>query len=95
MAAVIRRACSACSGVMGRILHTIGPKNGPACFVGMLVLNMGTLQPCSMWRTGMPAESSASSKEKEQPSRKPTYPGCHRSETSVRSSVNTPSRYTR
>ena len=40
--------------------------------VWMLVLYMGTLRPVAMWRTSMPAAISASSKEKEQPMRKPT-----------------------
>ena len=73
----------------------MGPSKGPAFTVWMLVLYMGTLQPISMWRTGMPAAISASSKEKEQPMRKPTYPSFQYSEASVSSLVNTPFSYTR
>src|SRR3546814_3003305 len=54
------------------------PWNGPAGSVGIEVRYMGTLQPCSMWRTGKPLSSIASSNENEQPIRKATRSSRHR-----------------
>src|SRR5439155_1499001 len=51
----------------GRIETTIGPWNGPAAMVGMLVRYIATLRFWSMWRIARPASSSACSNENEQP----------------------------
>ena len=69
---VMSYAFLAFSGVMGRIEQTMGPQNGPAGSVMILVLNIGTLRPCAMCLTSMPSRMSASSNENEQPIRKPT-----------------------
>ena len=45
---VMSYAFLAFSGVMGRIEQTMGPQNGPAGSVMILVLNIGTLRPCAM-----------------------------------------------
>jgi hypothetical protein len=52
------------------------PRKGPAGTVSLFVMYMGTLRPCSIWRTGTPADSRASSKLKEHPSRKATKSSC-------------------
>eukprot|EP00419_Tripos_fusus_P038028 CAMPEP_0172771056 /NCGR_PEP_ID=MMETSP1074-20121228/189902_1 /TAXON_ID=2916 /ORGANISM="Ceratium fusus, Strain PA161109" /LENGTH=73 /DNA_ID=CAMNT_0013606933 /DNA_START=281 /DNA_END=502 /DNA_ORIENTATION=+ len=68
------------------------PSKGPAPFKRMLVLNMGTLLPSSMWRGVSCADANASSQLKEQPRRNACMsPVLHRSVTSSRSSVITPS----
>ncbi|MNC79739.1 hypothetical protein D3C75_1323040 [compost metagenome] len=69
---------------------TRGPLNEPAGFVGMLVRYMGTLHPCSMWRTGKPLSNMASSNENEQPIRNDTRSSRQISRTSVGSATNSP-----
>ena len=82
----------ALAGVNGRIETTIGPRNGPAGTVSMLVRYMATFLPSATWRTGTPAAISASSKENEQPSAKATMSSLHSGAMSVTSSTNSPSR---
>ncbi len=79
----------------GRIDTTSGPPNTPAGCVWMLVRYMGTLQPCSMWRTGRPLSSMASSNENEQPIRNDTRSSRQMSRTSVGSATSSPFFHTR
>ncbi|MNN70853.1 hypothetical protein D3C81_1867380 [compost metagenome] len=74
----------------GRMDTTSGPPNTPAALVGMLVRYMGTLHPCSMWRTGKPLSSMASSKENEHPIRNDTRSSRQMSRTSVGSATSSP-----
>jgi hypothetical protein len=46
------------------------PLKAPALSSLMLVLNIGTFLPSSIWRTGIPASKSSASNEKEQPIKK-------------------------
>ena len=64
---------------IGRIETTSGPDSEPAGRHATSVRYIGTLLPCSMWRTGTPAASSASSKVKLQPIRKATMSSRQRS----------------
>ncbi len=85
----------ACEGVMGRMETTSGPAKGPAGWQGTVVRYMGTLRPCSMWRTGRPAARSAASNEKLQPSRKATASAGQWLNSEVGSSATRPSRQMR
>jgi len=60
---VIRTAGTTLSGGIGRMVTTSVPLKIPAALQGMSVIYMGTFFPSSMWRTGIPARMSASSKE--------------------------------
>ena len=84
----------ASAGVSGRIETTSGPEKRPAGVVAIEVRYIGTLLPCSIWRTGSPAASIASSKEKEQPITKVTRSSRQRPVMSWVSSASAPSRYT-
>ena len=55
------------------------------------MMYMGTLQPCSMWRTGSPARKRAASKLKLHPSSTDTRSSLHQSVASVAESVWAPS----
>jgi len=92
---VISAASSACGGVIGRIETTSGPENRPAGAHAREVRYIGTLTPCSTWRTGSPAASSARSNVNEQPIRNATRSSRHSSRTSGRSSASSPWRHTR
>ncbi len=76
---------------IGRIDTTMGPWNCPAGRHWMDVFHIATFLPCSMWRMGMPASSSAHSKVNEQPSRNATRSSRQKGRTSVTSSASTPS----
>ena len=88
---MISRACSTNSAGMGRIDTTSGPANSPAGTHWRSVTYMGTLQPCSMWRTGSPARIRAASKLKLQPSSTDTRSFRHQPMASVAESAWTPS----
>ena len=74
------------------MLTTIFPLKIPAGVQGILVLNMGTFRPSSIWRTGTPTSKSPDSKEKLQPMRKLTKSSCQNSSTLVYSPASSPFR---
>ncbi len=90
--AVVVTASGTSRAGTGRIETTSGPEKRPAGVQGTSVRYMGTFVPASMWRTGTPASSSASSKEKLHPIRNETKSSRHNPRTSVGSSTSSPSR---
>jgi hypothetical protein len=80
---------------IGRIDTTSGPDNRPAGRHSTEVLYIDTFRPCSRFRTGTPASSSAVSKLKLQPIRKLTRSSRHSPVSSLGSSTSSPSRQTR
>ena len=83
-------ALTTCSRFIGLMDTTIGPENIPADAVGMLVMNIGTVESCSMWRMGMSTLVSAFSNEKLHPSRNDTRSSRQNSDMSSTSAVISP-----
>ena len=73
---------------------TIGPENGPAGTVGMLVMYIETLVPFSKCGNFIPLVISADSNEKLHPSKNDTKSSFHTSWRSDISEVNSPFSYT-
>ena len=77
-------------GAKGRMLTTISPAKGPAGVQSILVLYMGTLTASLTLRTSRPSAINASSKEKEQPSKKATRSSRQSAEISLTSLTTRP-----
>jgi hypothetical protein len=85
----------ASAGFIGRMETTIGPWNGPAAAVAMVVRYIGTVALQVMWRSSIPHSVSASSNENEQPSTKATRSSRQWARMSAGSSTSSPWRNTR